>query len=228
MPADELLGLGYRHVAIATGARWRADGVGRWHTKPMPIDPAMQILTPDDLMAGDRPRGRRVVVFDDDHYYMGGVLSELLASEDHQVTLVTPAPDVSNWTNNTLEQARIQTRVLGAGIEVVAQRAVASVGAEAAASVCRFTGKVTELAADAVVLVTARLPRDELVTDFAARKAEWADAGLRSVTAVGDAWAPGTIAAAVWEGHRFAEELETVLDDPDATPFRREVTAIEP
>ena len=225
MSVEELLELGYRHVAIATGATWRADGVGRWHTKPMPIDAGMQILTPDDLMAGERPRGRRVVLFDDDHYYMGGVLAELLAAQDHEVTLVTPAPDVSNWTNNTLEQARIQTRVLEAGIEVIPQRTIARVTGDEAISRCRFTGRETPLEADAVVMVTARLPRDELVAGFAAVQEDWADAGLASVTAVGDAWVPGTIATAVWEGHRFAEELETVRD-PDATPFRREVTAI--
>jgi len=47
---------------------------------------------PDDLMAGTRPRGHRVVLFDDDHYYMGGVLAELLATEGHDVQLVTPTP----------------------------------------------------------------------------------------------------------------------------------------
>jgi dimethylamine/trimethylamine dehydrogenase len=227
MSVEELLSLGFAHVAVATGAHWRADGVGRWHTKPMPIDPGMQILTPDDVTAGERPGGTRVVVFDDDHYYMGGVLAELLASEGHEVALVTPAPDVSNWTNNTLEQARIQARVLDAGVAVVPQRAIVRVEADAAVSMCRFTGRETPLEADAVVMVTARLPQDDLVHGFEARRNDWADAGLASVTAVGDCWAPGTIAAAVWEGRRFAEELDTPID-PDAPPFRREVTRIDP
>ena len=227
MPAEELLELGFPYVAVATGARWRADGVGRWHTKPMPIDPAMQVLTPDDLMAGTRPDGRHVVVFDDDHYYMGGVLAELLADDGHEVTLVTPAPDVSNWTNNTLEQARIQTRVLEAGVEIIPQRTIIRVEADAAVSMCRFTGRETPLEADAIVMVTARLPRDELVLDFEARREGWADAGLRRVAAVGDCYAPNTIAAAVWEGRRFAEELEAPTD-PDAPPFKREVTRIDP
>jgi len=43
-------------------------------------------------MAGTRPRGHRVVLFDDDHYYMGGVFAELLATEGHDVQLVTPTP----------------------------------------------------------------------------------------------------------------------------------------
>jgi dimethylamine/trimethylamine dehydrogenase len=226
MTVEELLELGFAHVAVATGARWRADGVGRWHTKPMQIAPGMQVLTPDDLMAGERPSGRRVVLFDDDHYYMGGVLSELLASEGHEVTLVTPAPDVSNWTNNTLEQARIQTRVLEAGVDVIAQHAITRVDGGLVVSTNRFTGTETPIEADAVVLVTARLPLDGLVQGFEARRGDWLDAGLLSVSAVGDSFAPGTIAAAVWEGRRFAEQLDDP-SDPDAPPFKREVTKIE-
>ncbi len=35
-------------------------------------------------MAGKLPRGKRVVVWDDDHYYMGGVLAELLAERGYE------------------------------------------------------------------------------------------------------------------------------------------------
>ena len=31
-------------------------------------------------------------MFDDDHYYMGGVIAELLAKEGLDVTLITPRP----------------------------------------------------------------------------------------------------------------------------------------
>ena len=34
-----------------------------------------------------------------------------------------------------------------------------------------------------------------------------ADAGIRAVHRIGDCHAPATIAAAVYEGHRFAREL---------------------
>lgn len=36
------------------------------------------VYTPDDLMGGNVPSGT-AVLFDDDHYYMGGVLAELMA-----------------------------------------------------------------------------------------------------------------------------------------------------
>jgi len=226
MTADEILGLGFDHIAVATGARWRNDGVGRWHIRPMTVDHAMEVLTPDDLMRGARPRGGRVVLFDDDHYYMGGVLSELLAAEGHTVTLVTPAPDVSNWTRNTLEQDRIQRRVLEAGVDVVAQRTVLEARADGLLTACRFTGRETFVECDSAVFVTGRLPNDDLYRELLARRSDWPASGLESVTAVGDCWCPGTIAAAVWEGHRYAEEL----DGPggDDLPLRREVTALAP
>ncbi len=75
--------------------------------------------------------------------------------------------------------------------------------------------------------VTARVPSDNLLRDLQARQQEWADQGLQSVRAVGDALAPGTIAAAVWEGRRYAEELESPTDGSDSTPYRRELTSLE-
>ncbi|HYA07946.1 MAG TPA: NAD(P)-binding protein, partial [Gaiellaceae bacterium] len=68
--ADDVLAFGFQHVAVATGARWRADGVGRWHTRPPALDAGTEVLTPDDLLAGERPAGERILLFDDDHYYL--------------------------------------------------------------------------------------------------------------------------------------------------------------
>jgi dimethylamine/trimethylamine dehydrogenase len=48
------------------------------------------------------------------------------------------------------------------------------------------------------------------------------------VRGIGDAWAPGTIAAAVWSGRRFAEEFDADPPSGDEVPFRREVTELAP
>ena len=82
-----------------------------------------------------------------------------------------------------------------------------------------------ELACDAALMVTARLPEDSLYRDLLARRGEWGGAGLRTVKAVGDCWSPGTIAAAVWEGHRYAQELDEPNSDEDAS-LLREVTEL--
>jgi dimethylamine/trimethylamine dehydrogenase len=227
MSANDILEYGFDHVAVATGAAWRRDGVGRWHTHPIPAEGSPQILTPDDLMAGQRPAGSRVLVFDDDHYYLGAVLAELLAAEGYQVQLVTPAASVSDWTANTLELVKIRQRVMRAGITVEPNRTVLRLGKADAVTGCVFTGEERPAGADAVVLVTARLPDDRLYTELQARKPEWAQAGISSVYAIGDAWAPATIAAAVWAGRRYAEELDAPRSS-EPVRFRREMTALPP
>ncbi|MCU1696358.1 MAG: NADH:flavin oxidoreductase [Mycobacterium sp.] len=225
MTADDIVENDFNHVVIATGARWRHDGVGRWHTRAMEIAEGADVLSPDDIMAGARPRGQRVVVFDDDHYYMGGVIAELLAGEGLDVALITPAAHVSQWTTNTLEVARIRKRIIRAGIDVRTNTAVTAVTADGVRTACVYTGDEGSVNADSVVMVTARLPIDGLYQELLARNGEWADAGLLSVRAIGDAWAPATIAAAVWSGHRYAEEL----DEPaplGPVPYLREVAEL--
>ena len=222
MTVEDALEHGFDHVAVAVGSRWRADGVGRWHTTSVPLG-GVELLTPDDLMAGRRPAGRRTVLFDDDHYYLGGVLAELLVGEGFEVTLVTPAATVSAWTANTLELARVQRRVLEAGVKVRTARAVTSAHDGVVESVCVYTGRHDAQDADALVLVTARLPEgEELAAGFEAARA---DGHLRSVRTIGDCHAAGTIAMAVWSGRRWAEELDEPVDR-DAVPFRREVTRL--
>ncbi|MDE0162927.1 MAG: FAD-dependent oxidoreductase [Acidimicrobiaceae bacterium] len=227
MTAEEALSYGFDHIAAATGSVWRGDGVGRWHTRgdTMPIG-AMPVLTPDDVMAGARPEGGRVAVFDDDHYYMGGALAELLRAEGYEVALITPETVVSAWTVNTMEQHRIHARLIEAGVELHTSTAVSAVLDTGLLTRCTFTGRQSRVAADAVLLVTARLPEDALCLDLLTRHEEWPDRGLRSVRSIGDALAPGTIAAAVWEGRRYAEELEAPTGNADTTPYLREVTAL--
>jgi dimethylamine/trimethylamine dehydrogenase len=140
---------------------------------------------------------------------------------------VTPAARVSEWTVNTLEQVRIQRRMLEAGIEIVPSRAVEGASAGVVRTACVYTSEVEERAADALVLVTSRLPDDGLAADLHARAGDWEAAGLSSVRAVGDALCPGTIAAAVWDGRRYAEQLGE-LPDADGVPFLREIAGLSP
>ena len=230
---DDALGHGFTDILVATGARWRDDGVGRWHTNAIPIDAEAVILTPDDLLTGDHPlqrpgcAARRILVFDDDHYYLGGVLAELLAQHGHEVRMVTPAPLVSSWTANTLEIGDIQRRVREAGIIVDASRVLVAVGVGEARTACAFTGSEASVPADAVLLVTARMPRDDLFLALRERQGEWSAGGVRSVACVGDAWAPTTIAGAVWAGRRYAEELDTPGPPSRDRKYQREYTALD-
>ena len=228
LSAQDVLDFGFDHIAIATGAHWRRDGVARYQTQAIPIAPGCAVLTPDDLMAGQLPPGSDVLLYDDDHYYLGGVLAEWLVQKGYRVTLATPAADVSNWTHATLEQARIQKRLLELGVAIQAHRGLVEIAVGSATLRCVYTGRDSQQLADAVVLVTARLPDDALYQSLLLRQAEWADAGLRSVNVLGDALAPGPIAAAVYAGHKYARGLDGPEDHGDHVPFLREVAGLAP
>lgn len=222
--ADHVIEFGATRVVLATGARWRRDGVGRANSRPIPgFDRADCVFTPEDLMDGRRPEGP-IVVFDDDHYYLGAVLAEKLRAEGLAVTLVTPADRVSAWTVNTLEQHIIQKHLMDLGVDIVLSRNLIEFTAGKAAVECTFTGAVSMLPAAAVVTVTARLPNDDLALALAGLAGPLAGAGIISVTSIGDCLAPGTIAAAVYAGHRYAREFD--WPDSDAAAFRRELPGV--
>ena len=129
----------------------------------------------------------------------------------------------SAWTVNTLEVDKIQRRLLLAGVMLRTSAALTTVGTDKVTLASTYTGQLTEIAADSVVMVTAWLPNDDLYQQLRARKEQGL---IASVRAIGDAWAPGTIAAAVWSGRRYAEEFDAELPSNDVVPFRREVTQL--
>ncbi|MCA0432213.1 MAG: FAD-dependent oxidoreductase [Proteobacteria bacterium] len=226
LTAEDVLGFGAAHVCVATGATWRRDGTARFHLKPFAIAADLPVFTPDDLMGGAKPAGQ-VLIFDDDHYYMGGVMAELLLKLGCKVSLVTPSTKVSEWSTNTLEQGFIQKRLLESGVDVRVTRALMSAGNGAATLSCTYTGREEEIACDALLLVTARNPVDGLVHALNAQSAAWADAGIETVKAIGDAEAPSSaIAWSTYAGHRYAEDLDEP-DPGDAMSFRREIAELQ-
>ncbi|HUL06523.1 MAG TPA: FAD-dependent oxidoreductase [Candidatus Acidoferrum sp.] len=222
LEAADVREMGAAHVVIGTGATWRRDGVGRARRTTIPGFTGPGVYTPDDVMAGVTIAGP-VVVFDDDHYYIGGVLAEKLRQLGLAVTLVTPAESASHWTHNTLEHERIQTRLLELGVELVANRAVTAFRGDHVTTACVYTQRRRDIPCRAVVTVTARLPDDALRRSLEADAPALAAAGIKSVTAIGDAFAPATIAHAVHAGHRYARELDAAIDRD--RPFARELPA---
>ena len=207
MTADDVLAFaddaGGAHVVIATGSRWRADGLGRHHVLPLDTLAAeVPVLTPDDVMDGVLPAGP-VLLYDDDHYYMGPVLAEKLARAGVEVMLVTPAGMAGAWSVNTAEQHRCQRRLLETGVDIVTAHALVAAGAGEATIACVYTGREQRLGAASVLTVTARVPCDDVWQALASQK----DERLLSLHRIGDCLAPATIAHAVYSGHRLAREL---------------------
>jgi dimethylamine/trimethylamine dehydrogenase len=210
LEADQILEFGADRVVLATGADWRRDGVGRWHASPIEGWNSASVLTPDDIMDGTLPEGP-VLVFDDDHYYMGGVVAEALAAAGRSVTLATTEFLASAWTDNTAERERIQARLIDLGVRIEPNTALLELAGEEAVLACVFTGRRRTLNAANVVMVTARLSRDDLYRELEDRI---------EITRIGDCLAPGTIAACVRSGHEYAREMDA--ETQDEVRFRRE------
>lgn len=223
---ENILEFRFNHVILATGARWRADGVGVTNWQPVPGSDQTHVVTPGEIFAGTDIAGP-VVVFDDDNFYLGGVLAEKLRCDGHAVTLVTTAPEVSSWTHNTLEQHRIQARVLELGIDVITAHNVANIGTAEVELACVYTERRRSVPAASLVMVTSRRPNNGLYRRLMEDPEKLAAAGIASVSAIGDCSNPSTIATAVYDGHRAARELDAPPANPDM-PFRREHIALEP
>jgi dimethylamine/trimethylamine dehydrogenase len=210
LDAEQILEFGADRVALATGSAWRRDGIGRWHETPIAGWESANVLTPDDVMDGAAVAGP-ALVFDDDHYYMGGVVAEKLQSLGLEVVLVTPAGEVSAWTRFTDEQERIQARLIELGVRLETGSVIDSLGVDKAVIACAYTGRTREMEAASVIMVTCRAPRDALSRELAERI---------DIVPIGDCLAPGTIASAVHSGHRYAREMDATPNG--GVPFRRE------
>lgn len=224
MDVEHIAEFGAQHVVFATGAMWRRDGRGRQHAFAIPGSDLPTVHTPDDIMAGRELDGQ-VVIYDDDHYYMGGVIAEAIRAQGAEVTLVTPSADVSSWTHKTLEQVAIQRKLIRLGITIRTGMAMKSISEDCAEFRCVYSDRAAELVCDHIVLVTSRVPNDQLVFDFAVWMEQTESREIETVRNIGDCLAPATIAAAVYSGHQYARAFGEPRDDREV-PFLRELVRV--
>jgi len=227
LTANDILEFGFQHVAVATGAHWRKDAVARYHTHAITNDGSIPTLTPDELMQDQAVPAGKVLIYDDDHYYMGSVLAELLVASGNEVVLITPASQVAQWTVNTLEQEKIQQRLLKLGVDMRPNTALLAIESGQATLSSSLHSLPTQIAFDAVVVVAGRLANDSLWLELLSLEDNWADTGVQSIKCIGDCEAPAPIAWATYAGHRYARELDTDLCNEDSiVPFKRELAML--
>lgn len=198
LDAEGISAFGADHVLVATGSRWRGNGAGRSRIEVIPGF-AGQALTPDDVMA-QAPVSGPVIIYDDDHNYMGNVLALHLAALGHAVHLVTPLPSIGSWLAYTLEQPRVIAALYAAGVAMHPYVA-ATAWQEGMLQIIRAdTGQpLPPLAAQTLITVGARDPNQDLAQELAAVRI--------AHRVIGDAEAPGLIQAAVYSAHSHARAM---------------------
>lgn len=244
MNVDDVLGYGADKVILATGARWRSDGVNGVTHEPIPgADASLpQCLTPDQVMSG-KEVGGRVVVIDSDGYFTGIAMAEMMADRGKNVTIVTHFNEPAPYTEYTLEAPNIQRLLREKGIRRYTSHWIESIEVKNTVRIAAFdvyrdgfrivfppkTGElprragtdVVKIDCDSVILVTQRASNNGLYKTLKARKAEWEKRGIRAVYRVGDCHTPRLPQLSIFEGHRLAREFES--ENPQiAQPFIRE------
>lgn len=209
LTSDDVAEFDADQIVIATGSEWRRDGVGSNVELPVSIGKDQPVLTPDDIFSGRSISGP-VLIYDDEHYVMGGALAEKLLLAGHEVTLITPSLMVSEWTLMTDEQHFVQSRLLKMGLKTVFARKISSVQTGALRCACIYSGETSVYEFDNLLLVTGRVPRDILFRELETKGFS------RPMARVGDCLAPSYIADAVYRGHKFAREygVQRGLLDP--------------
>jgi dimethylamine/trimethylamine dehydrogenase len=211
--ADDLGEFEADSVAIATGCRWRHDGLGANVRFPVSIEESASIYTPDDIFKGVDINGD-ILLYDDDHYMMAGALAERFLTAGHRVKYLTPATTISSWSAMTDEQEFIQEKLLSMGIETGFTQKITRIENGVLHTSCIYSGSGFEHAFDNLVLVTGRIPNDDLFYELKI-----------PATRIGDCLVPSSIADAVYSGHKFAREYG--VDSALLVP-RRERAILQP
>jgi dimethylamine/trimethylamine dehydrogenase len=218
LDAPAVLEYGAEIVVVATGARWVDDGLNPITHSPIPGIAENTVLTPEQVLAGEEPAGEAIVLYDCEGYFMGVGLAELLAERGHRVRLVTPLPLVAPFLDRTLEGYPVRARLAALGVVSATDTELTAIAADA----CRLNryGHEQEVAADTVVLVTARRSNDALYRTLRSDGDALVRASIEAVYAIGDCVAPRLLADSIFDGHRLARELDS--RHPGAMPYRRE------
>jgi dimethylamine/trimethylamine dehydrogenase len=241
MTVDSVLEYGADKVVIATGAFWNTDGFNPYTKKPIPgADASLpHVFTPEQVIAGDKPIGNRVLILNYDPYYMASTLAVKLAGEGHQVT-VGGMETMNSYMEFTLEAPNMERAFHRLGIEQLEM--VASRIEEGRVELYDMVGNNQPRKYrgpgkdpfgpnetfewhefDSVVLCTGKHSNNALYRGLKDRRDEWEENGLTGVYVIGDADAPkGLFADSTFDGHRLGREIDS--ENPQwPKPYKREM-----
>jgi dimethylamine/trimethylamine dehydrogenase len=210
LDAEGVLTYGAEIVVLATGSRWRADGMNGPTQQPIPGAERDFVYTPEQVSAAKGAiDGEHVVVYDTDGYFTAVGMVELLLAAGKRVTVITPSPNLAMFMFATGEGFRVNRELRAQGVEVITNHLLSEIGPRTLHGQNVWAPEPVQWSADAVVLVTQREPLDALYHELHAQPERLAQEGIESLYRIGDCLAPRTIAENVFDGHRLAREIDT-------------------
>ncbi|HEV2032874.1 MAG TPA: FAD-dependent oxidoreductase [Candidatus Dormibacteraeota bacterium] len=228
LDANAITTYGAEIVIVATGGYWATDGLnGATHDIIPGADASLAWqLTPEQIMAeGKKVPGKKVLIVDNDGYFMGVSLAEKLAMEGKKVTIMSHQAHIAKYMDFTLESPNQNRKLHKLGVEIVVEHYPTKIEEGKVHAVHVFDEEAHDRVweTDAVVLVTQRRSNEALYRElkdkvgFAAMKKE----GVNAVYRIGDCVAPRLIADAIFDAHRLAREIDSANPE-EPLPYKRE------
>ena len=184
LSAEEVLDYGAEIVIVATGCHFATDGLNAATHAPIEgADTSLDWqLTPDQVVGESKRIGKRVLVLENEAYFMGVSVAQKLAGEGHEVTLVTQAAEIADYMDYTLEAPMLHRDLDRLGVDIHTYTMLEKIepGVCHAYDVWNPAHK-EQFEVDTVVLCTARISDDELYRELKADKARLEARGDRAV-----------------------------------------------
>lgn len=188
-------------IIVATGARYSIGGRSITFDADIPGHDRAFVHRPEDLLLGGvRPSGR-IVLVDGEGMHASAGIAEMLASVNNEVIYVTAGfSPLSPRLIDSFEARWVVKRMKTAGVHFLPTSWVKSIGERTVSVYDIYTQAERCIdAVDAVVLSTGRVPRADLASELEGR--------ARQVFTIGDALAARPLAAATYEGQKFARHI---------------------
>ncbi len=213
LTAQQVLEYGAEIVVIATGCHYSTDGLNSATHETIPGADALREpwqLTPEDVGLGRKEIGHRVLIMENEAYYMGVTLAQKLAGEGHEVFLLTHRPDLARYMDFTLEAPMMHRELHRLGVHMYLSTMIEEMNDGVVDAYNMWDPSHKErFEVDSVVLCTGRVSDDELYRELKADKEALEANGVEALYLIGDAAAPRMMVDCIFDGHRLAREIDS-------------------
>ena len=195
--AEEVLAEAPDAVIVASGACYSRGGRSITRDADIPGHDLPFVLRPEEVLLGGARPGGKVFLFDAEGYHTGTGIAEILASAGADVQFVTASySPVSSRNTDNWEERYIVRRMKESGVRLRPSTWLRKIEPGAVTLFDIHTEAESREPADAVILATARMPIDGIARELEGKVAQ--------LFTIGDALAARMLAAAPYEGQKFA------------------------
>jgi 2,4-dienoyl-CoA reductase-like NADH-dependent reductase (Old Yellow Enzyme family) len=187
-------------LVLATGATWQKSGLNGLDFREAPGWEQPHVLSLTDALSGAVEVGERVLIYDLKGFVEAPGVAELLAGGAREVEIVTPFPKLGTaQLDLTLQWSYVMSRLLAAAVKITPDTMVEGIEGRAVKLTNVHSGERRAITVDHVVIISGRVPDDQLYRALAS--------GALEVHRVGDCLSPLNIGKAFGDGYQVGLAL---------------------